>query len=73
MPKNVDAVAILHKQLKDARANVIQLDEAIRTLERLDGSIPRRRGLRKISAAGRARIAVAQRKRWAKLRLLKKH
>jgi len=52
-------------------------DQAARTLERLDaalaalngGSHGRRTGTRrKISAAGRARIAAAQRARWAKVR-----
>jgi hypothetical protein len=36
------------------------------------GAAGKRSGRRKISAAGRARIAAAQRKRWAKVRAAKK-
>lgn len=52
-------------------------DQAARTVERLDAALAalngnpygRRTGIRrKISAAGRARIAAAQRARWAKVR-----
>lgn len=60
----LNIVAILKKQLKEAQAKANQLGEAIRMLEGL-GHAPKRSG---ISAAGRKRIAAAQRKRWAKLR-----
>jgi hypothetical protein len=68
MPK-LDVVAILKQEHRETKASVSRLDEAIRVLERLDGKGPSRRS--GISAAGRKRIAAAQRKRWAKLRLVK--
>jgi hypothetical protein len=74
MPKRLDIVAILKRQRSEAHASVARLDEAIRVLERLGRGISRTgaRPTRTISAAGRRRIAAAQRKRWAKLRLVKK-
>jgi hypothetical protein len=69
MPK-LDVVAILKLQHREAKASVDRLDEAIRVLERLGGKGPGRRS--GISTAGRKRIAAAQRKRWAKTRLVKK-
>jgi hypothetical protein len=51
-----------------------QLNNIIRGLEQLDGARPRRgrrrgaRSTRRISAEGRARIAAAQRERWAKVK-----
>lgn len=66
--------------LNDLKAQRDQLDRAIsslyeltiqhQALHGLDGSAPVRRGRRrrKMSAAGRARIAAAQRRRWAKIR-----
>ena len=66
-------VAILKKQLKQVKVTVSRLDQAIRVLELGRGAIRRGgRATRKISAAGRRRIAAAQRARWRKLRLLKK-
>ena len=59
------------RQLKEAQLTVDQLGKAIRVLEGLG-----RNGVRptlRISAAQRRRIAEAQRNRWAKLRLAKKH
>ena len=58
----------LRKERDQAARTVEQLDAA---LAALDGrsSYGRRTGIRrKISAAGRARIAAAQRARWAKIR-----
>jgi hypothetical protein len=72
MPK-LDVVAILKLQHKKAKATVDRLDEAIRVLESLGKHTGGRRGPSRMSAEGRKRIAAAQRKRWAKLRLLKKH
>ncbi len=71
MPK-LDVVAILKSQHKEAKATVDQLAEAIRLLESLGNHADGRRGPRRMSAEGRKRIAAAQRKRWAKLRLVKK-
>jgi hypothetical protein len=67
MPK-LDVVVILKLQHKEAKATVDRLAEAIRVLERLVGNGPGRT----MSLAGRKKIAAAQRKRWAKLRLVKK-
>jgi len=72
MPK-LDVVAILKVQHKEAKATADRLDEAIRVLESLGNHTAGRRGPRRMSAEGRARIAAAQKKRWAKLRLVKKH
>jgi hypothetical protein len=71
MPK-LDVVAILKSQHKEAKATVDRLAEAIRVLESLGKNTSGRRGPRRMSAEGRKRIAAAQRKRWAKLRLVKK-
>lgn len=70
MRKRLDVVAILRQQLKEAKATVGRLHQAVRALERLGHTRRRRAG--KISAAGRKRIAAAQRARWRKLRLVKK-
>ncbi len=69
MPK-LDVVAILRHQLKEAKATVQRLHHAVQALERLGRSGRRRAS--KISAAGRKRIAAAQKARWKKLRLVKK-
>jgi hypothetical protein len=69
MPTTSDAVSILKRQYRESKEIVSRLDDAIRVLEKLSS----RGKKRTISAAGRARIAAAQRKRWSKLRLVKKH
>jgi len=57
----------LRKERDQAARTVEQLDVALAALD--GGSYGRRTGTRrKISAAGRARIAAAQRARWAKVR-----
>jgi len=57
----------LQKERDQAARTVEQLDAALAALD--GGSYGRRTGTRrKISAAGRARIAAAQRARWAKVR-----
>jgi len=71
MPNRSEVVIALRKQLREVRATADQLHKAVRILESLGR--PGARTTRTISAAGRRRIAVAQRKRWAKLRLAKKH
>ena len=70
MSNRLDVVITLRKQLKEVQLTVARLGEAIRVLEGLGRSSGRR--ARTISAAGRRRIAAAQRKRWARLRLIKK-
>lgn len=57
----------LKKERAYAQKKVEQLDAAIKVLGGLAG-LGRRRPRRKISAAGRRRIAEAQRARWAKVR-----
>ena len=57
----------LRKERDQAARTVEQLDAALNALD--GGSYGRRTGTRrKISRAGRARIAAAQRARWAKVR-----
>jgi hypothetical protein len=67
------SATILHmeidKLVKSLRDEHKRLGEAIAVLEGL-GKRGRRGGARRMSAAGRARIAAAQRKRW---RLLKQN
>jgi hypothetical protein len=67
---NLHVVAILKRQLKEAKATVQRLHHAVDALERLGRSGRRRAG--KISAAGRKRIAAAQKARWKKFRLVKR-
>jgi hypothetical protein len=61
-----DVLAILRTQLHEARSTVDRLHHAVRALERLG----RRERVRasNISAAGRKRIADAQKARWKRLR-----
>jgi hypothetical protein len=63
-------ISILKDQLKEASATVERLHHAVQALERL--SRKERSRASKISAAGRKRIAEAQRARWKTLRLVKK-
>jgi hypothetical protein len=70
MPKRLDVIAILKRQLREARDTVHRLHHAVQALERL-GRTGRRR-TSKISAAGRKRIADAQKARWKQFRLVKK-
>src|SRR5579864_7578866 len=65
--KLAGVVQQLRKERDQAAKTVEQLDAALAALN--GGSYGRRTGTgRKISAAGRARIAAAQRARWAKVR-----
>jgi hypothetical protein len=65
------AVNELKNQRKRLEGQLRQVENAILTLSNLNtGS--RGRGGRTISDAGRARIAAAQRKRWAKFKAAKK-
>ncbi len=65
-------IATLRDQQKELTAQVAALNDAITALSQLGGHAARGRKTRNISAAGRARIAAAQRKRWAKIRAAKK-
>jgi hypothetical protein len=73
------AIDRLREERRDAQNQVQKLGEAISVLERLTrgaGSNMHagvlRRGKRVLSAAGRRRISLAQKARWAKLRQTKK-
>jgi hypothetical protein len=73
------AIDRLREERRDAQNQVQKLGEAISVLERLTrgGGITvqaaaSRRGKRVLSAAGRRRISLAQKARWAKLRQTKK-
>jgi hypothetical protein len=73
------AIDRLREERRDAQNQVQKLGEAISVLERLTrgaGSSMQagvsRRGKRVLSAAGRRRISLAQKARWAKLRQTKK-
>jgi len=57
--------------IKEIDGQIKRLEEARRVLVGLSGG-GRRKGTRTMSAAGRRRIAAAQRKRWAKIRAAKK-
>jgi hypothetical protein len=58
-------IASAIEELKQQRS---RLDEAIAVLQDLPGTHSVRKRKRKISAAGRAAIAKAQRERWRKLK-----
>ena len=72
------ALARLREERRDAQRQVDKLAEAISVLEKLTrgGSSPyvggQGRAKRVLSAAGRRRISLAQKARWAKLRQVKK-
>lgn len=75
MPRFAKIVRELKKQREGAQAQVDKLGRAIQALSEIGGRSPGRRpGLRELrprrhmSAAGRKRIADAQRKRWARVR-----
>lgn len=72
------ALARLREDRRDAQKKVDQLAEAISVLEKLTrgqgGSYagPQGRVKRVLSAAGRRRISLAQKARWAKIRQVRK-
>jgi hypothetical protein len=70
------ALARLREDRRDAQRQVDQLAEAISVLEKLTRgqgiSGGTGRAKRVLSAAGRRRISLAQKARWAKLRQVKK-
>lgn len=73
------ALARLREERRDAQKQVQKLGEAIRVLEKLTrgsgitiGAGTPHRAKRVLSAAGRRRISLAQKARWAKLRQMKK-
>jgi hypothetical protein len=58
--------------IKDIDGQIKQLEEARKVLAGLSGGGRKGTGTSTMSAAGRRRIAAAQRKRWAKIRAAKK-
>jgi hypothetical protein len=58
----------LEKERANAQGVVARLDAALKVLRRLDSGNSSSRPRRKMSIAGRKRIAAAQRARWAKVR-----
>ncbi len=67
------AMNSMAKAIRELEARRDQIESALRTLRSLSGvgTIPKTGRTHHMSAAGRARIAAAARKRWAKLRAAK--
>jgi hypothetical protein len=57
---------------QQVKAEIAKLNQVLRLLEGTGAAKQRKAPRRKISAAGRKRIAAAQRARWAKIRVGKK-
>ena len=76
MSNIMQALSRLREDRKQAQQQVEKLSQAIIVLERLgtDGSFGgrQRRAKRVLSAAGRRRISLAQKARWARMRQGKK-
>jgi len=79
MTNIVKALVRLREERRDAQHQVQKLGEAIAVLEKLtrgSGSTAHagtpHRAKRVLSAAGRRRISLAQKARWAKIRQMKK-
>jgi hypothetical protein len=77
MTNIANAIDRLREERRDAQNQVQKLGEAISVLEKLtrgatvQGGAPHR-AKRVLSAAGRRRISLAQKARWAKIRQMKK-
>ena len=66
-----DTLTTLQVERKRLRKNLVALDKAVAVLRSLSSANhqPSRNGMKRVlSAAGRRKIAAAQRKRWAKVR-----
>jgi hypothetical protein len=78
MTNIAQAIDRLREERRDAQNQVQKLGEAISVLERLTRgnstlhAVASHRAKRVLSAAGRRRISLAQKARWAKVRQLKK-
>ena len=78
MTNILSALSRLREERRDAQKQVQKLGEAISVLEKLTRSQGasynggQRRVKRVLSAAGRRRISLAQKARWAKMRQMKK-
>lgn len=78
MHNSMSELGLILRQLKQKRNSLVielrQLNQAIRALNKVGAAVSRqtgergRHGDRKMSAAGRKRIADAQKARWAKFR-----
>ena len=68
MPNLSQIVTQLQAQRKQTRHQLKRLDEAIAAVQNVGRRGGKRRAKRKISMAGRRRIAAAQRARWAKFK-----
>ncbi len=67
----IEALRTLKEERQQLESRLKQVNAAISSLGSLSGHSGRG-GRRKMSAAGRARIAAAQKKRWAKWKAKKK-
>lgn len=78
MTNILNALSRLREERRDAQKQVQKLGEAISVLEKLTRNQGAsynggpRRAKRVLSAAGRRRISLAQKARWAKMRQMKK-
>lgn len=63
----------ISEMVRELKAERSRLDAAIKALEAASSNDPERAKRGNISAAGRRRIAEAQKKRWAKFKRAKKH
>jgi hypothetical protein len=79
MTNIANAIVRLREERRDAQNHVQKLGEAISVLERLTRgagaaghAAGAHRAKRVLSAAGRRRISLAQKARWAKIRQMKK-
>jgi hypothetical protein len=78
MTNIANAIVRLREERREAQNQVQKLGEAISVLEKLTrgagatGSAGTHRAKRVLSAAGRRRISLAQKARWAKIRQIKK-
>jgi len=71
---NLESVLIhLQAEQKQTERRLTEIKTAIGTLKSIGGEKVGSSATRNLSAAGRARIVAAQRKRWAKIRAAKKH
>jgi hypothetical protein len=71
MPNYSQILTDLQSQRKQIQHELRRIETAIQAMKSLNGATPAKPGRRRrgrISAAGRRRIAAAQRARWAKIR-----
>jgi hypothetical protein len=71
MAKLSAAVVALRRERQRTTKQIEQIDAALAALGSLGSGVPRRAKRRTLSAAGRRKIAAAQRARWAKVKAKK--